>query len=216
MYPYDHNNYKSRTHREFVATARQVAMNLSSGQKHSNSINGIKGMSSMLQLFRYPVDIVFDYMHLICLNHGPSLIKRFVAMFSKLSIADIDDVLFKLRLPHDVNIKYDFSIRLVNDWKAKQVRLFLLNIGLPILAPYLSRSILSHFAVYCTFVKLVHCPKDKEEIKLADRLIHYYCKNAPRVYDLKIELYSLHAHLHLPSQVQSNQTEYFRKKNFFI
>ncbi|CAF4947389.1 unnamed protein product, partial [Rotaria socialis] len=51
------------------------------------------------------------------------------------------------------------------------------------------------------FVKILHCPKTLEEIKLADKLIYYYCQTSSTVYDPKIELYSLHAHLHLPAQV---------------
>ncbi|CAM4754369.1 unnamed protein product [Rotaria magnacalcarata] len=51
------------------------------------------------------------------------------------------------------------------------------------------------------FVKIVHWPKSIEEIRLADKLIHYYCQTSSKVHDPRIELYSLHVHLHLPSQV---------------
>ncbi|CAF4522164.1 unnamed protein product, partial [Rotaria magnacalcarata] len=48
---------------------------------------------------------------------------------------------------------------------------------------------------------MLHCPKTIEEIKLEEKLIHYYCETASIIYDEQIELYSLHAHLHLPAQV---------------
>ena len=51
------------------------------------------------------------------------------------------------------------------------------------------------------FIKLLHCPKSFDEIQLADKIIHYYCQRAPQVYDETVELFSLHAHLHLPQQV---------------
>jgi hypothetical protein len=51
------------------------------------------------------------------------------------------------------------------------------------------------------FVKLLHCPKSYEEIELADKIIHYYCRTAVHIYGESIELFSLHAHLHLPQQV---------------
>ncbi|CAM4987446.1 unnamed protein product [Rotaria socialis] len=51
---------------------------------------------------------------------------------------------------------------------------------------------------------MLHYPKTIEEIKLAEKLIHYYCETASIIYDQKIKLYSLHAHLHLPAQVLSH------------
>jgi hypothetical protein len=203
IYPYEQNNYQTRSHDQFVATAKEVESRLCIIGERSTSINGIKGLSPMLKLFCYPMDILYDYMHLVCLNHVPTLIKRFLHVLSSASIAEIDSVLTKIRLPHDVSIKYDYSLRLIQDWKAKHTRLFVLNIGLPILAQHLPMLLLSHFSIYCMFIKIVHCPTSDEEIQLADRLIHYYCQSSSQVYDPKIELYSLHAHLHLPAQVSS-------------
>ncbi|CAF2197813.1 unnamed protein product [Rotaria magnacalcarata] len=54
------------------------------------------------------------------------------------------------------------------------------------------------------FVKILHWPKSIEEIRLADKLIHDYCQTSSKVHDPRIELYSLHVHLHLPSQVLSS------------
>lgn len=85
--------------------------------------------------------------------------------------------------------------------KQKNNRLFILHLGLPILIQYLSILYSSHFAIYCMFVTILYCPKTKNEIELANKLIHYYCQTSSKVYDAKIELYSLHAHLHLPLQV---------------
>jgi hypothetical protein len=36
----------------------------------------------------------------------------------------------------------------------------------------------------------------------AEKLIHYYCRTAPMIHGSSIELFSLHAHLHLPEQVR--------------
>ena len=157
----------------------------------------------MLKVFCYPVDILYDYMHLVCLNHVPALIRRFLLVLPSTAIAEIDSALLRLRLPHDISVKYDYSFRLIQDWKAKHARLFVLNLGLPLLAQHLPVLMLSHFSIYCMFIKIVHCPKNSEEILLAERLIHYYCQSSSYVHDPKIELYSLHAHLHLPEQVSS-------------
>lgn len=148
-------------------------------------------------------------MHLICINHVPTLIKRFNNILSRDTIARIDSVLQNTRLPHNVNVKFIYSIESIQDWKAKHVRLFILHLALPILVQYLPIQYSSHFAIYCIFVKLLHCPKKLEDIQLADQLIHYYCQTSSKVYDPKIELYSLHAHIHLPEQVRS-KLFYFR------
>ncbi|CAF1396987.1 unnamed protein product [Didymodactylos carnosus] len=57
----------------------------------------------------------------------------------------------------------------------------------------------SHFVIYSLAIKLLHAPATDDEIDFAIQLIHYYCKTAPLVYDPSIELFSLHAHLHLPT-----------------
>ncbi|CAF2380024.1 unnamed protein product [Rotaria sp. Silwood2] len=204
IYPYASNNYRPRTHDEFIITAKQVEQNLIIGGKRCTSISGIKGLSSLLKIFHYPVDIIYDYMHLVCLNHVPTLIKRFIEIISKDTVAEIDSILKHIKIPHDVNVKFIFSIQSIQDWKAKHVRLFILNLGLPIMTQYLPISYSSHFSIYCLFIKILHCPKSLEEIQLAEKLIHYYCKTSSSIYDKKIELYSLHAHLHLPAQVRNH------------
>ncbi|CAF4888126.1 unnamed protein product [Rotaria socialis] len=181
IYPYKNNNFYSRTHSQFAATAKEVEVKLASG-----------------------VDIIYDYMHLVCLHRVPALIKRFNEYLSKDAIAEVDSMLSSIRLPHDCHVKFNYSIQSIHDWKAKHTRLFILNVGLPIMIQYLPTLYSSHFSIYCMFVKILHCPKTLEEIKLADKLIHYYCQTSSTVYDPKIELYSLHAHLHLPAQVLSN------------
>ena len=203
IYPYQNNNYTSRNREQFIRIAKEVEIKSRAGSKHRTSVVSIKGLSHLLKLFRYPDDIIYDYMRLICSDHVPTLIKRFTDVLSKNNIDLIDSILSTLRLPHDIYVKYNYSIQSVNDWKAKDTRLFILNVGLSTLVQYLPTLYSSHFSLYCMFVKILHCPKTMEEIKLADKLIHYYCRTASQVYDPKIELYSLHAHLHLPTQVLS-------------
>ncbi|CAF2057652.1 unnamed protein product [Rotaria magnacalcarata] len=190
IYHYPNNNYRPRTHDEFIVTANQVEQNLTAGGKRCTSIRGIKGLSSMLKIFLYPVDIIYDYMHLVCLNHVPTLIKRFIGIISKAAIAEIDFILKHIKIPHEVNVKFIFSMQSIQDWKAKHVRIFVLNLGLPIMTQYLPISYSSHFSIYCLAIKILHCPKSLEEIQLAEKLIHYYCKTSSIIYDKKIELYS--------------------------
>ncbi|CAF4925350.1 unnamed protein product, partial [Rotaria sp. Silwood1] len=129
IYPYASNNYRPRTHDEFIITANQVEQNLTVGGKRCTSISGIKGLSSLLKIFNYPADIIYDYMHLVCLNHVPTLMKRFTEIISKDAVAEIDSILKRIKIPHEVNVKFIFSIKSIQDWKAKHVRLFILNLA---------------------------------------------------------------------------------------
>ncbi|CAM4944847.1 unnamed protein product [Rotaria socialis] len=83
----------SRNHEQFVKTAKEVELISRVDGKYAKSVVGIKGFSSLLKLFRYPDDIIYDYMHLIWLNHVPTLLKRFIGILSKNDINAIDSLL---------------------------------------------------------------------------------------------------------------------------
>ncbi|CAF3541607.1 unnamed protein product [Rotaria socialis] len=83
-------------------------------------------------------------------------------------------MLHSAQYPHNEHVTYTESIWAVESWKAKHSRLFVLYLGVPI----------------------------AEDVNFAEKLIHYYCRTIADVYDESLELYSLHAHLHLPSQVR--------------
>lgn len=140
-------------------------------------------------------------MHLCCLGHMSTLIHRWLSIMDKNSIADINSQLFSQRFPHNMSVKFNYPLNLAGDWKAKHFRVFVLSIGVGLMLKHLPPMIMSHFALYSMFIKLLHCPKSIEEVTLADEIIHYYCKTAKHIYGQSIELFSLHAHLHLPQQV---------------
>ncbi|CAF1332759.1 unnamed protein product [Rotaria sordida] len=89
-----------------------------------------------------------------------------------------------------------------SQWKAKNSRLFVLYVGVPIMANHLPTLLFSHFIIYSLAIKLLHAPQSKEDILLGERLLDYYCRTASNVYDSSIEIFSLHAHLHLGHQVR--------------
>jgi hypothetical protein len=200
FYPYTKNNYQLRTHDEFVATAR-LAEDRQVKRKKGGSIDGIKGLSPLLQIFEYPKQIILDYMHLSCIGHMATLINRWLSILNKEAVTNISSHLFSQRFPHNMSVKFNYPLNLCNDWKAKHFRIFLLSIGVPLVLKHLPQVVASHFTLYSMFIKLLHNPYSIEEIELADKIIHYYCKTAVHVYGESIELFSLHAHLHLPQQV---------------
>ncbi|CAF1320663.1 unnamed protein product [Didymodactylos carnosus] len=116
--------------------------------------------------------------------------------------APLDKQLQAIQLPHNMNVIYVDSTLMSDQWKAKNSRLVVLYIGVPLVIPHLSQLVASHFVLYAMAIKLLHCPKTPEEITLAEQLIDRYCEQAPLVYDQRIELLTLHAHLHLADQAQ--------------
>ncbi|CAF5181674.1 unnamed protein product, partial [Rotaria magnacalcarata] len=67
----------------------------------------------------------------------PSLIKRWCQSIDRSTIRSIDSSLDQLRLPHNVNVPFLDSILNASQWKAKNNRLFVLNVGVPIVTLHL-------------------------------------------------------------------------------
>ncbi|CAF1623277.1 unnamed protein product [Rotaria magnacalcarata] len=200
VYPYHHNDLKLRSHAEVIAAAKEAEKN--STGKRITSVQGVKGLSCLLDIMAYPQQILLDYMHLVCLGHVQTLIKRWCQLIDKEEVMKMDNMLLKTRVPHNIHVVYNESISAVECWKAKHSRLFVLNIGLPIGITCLPVLNASHWAIYCVAIKLLHAPESIEDINFAERLINYYCRTISEVYDQSLEYYSLHAHLHLPAQVR--------------
>ncbi|CAF5021510.1 unnamed protein product, partial [Rotaria sp. Silwood1] len=51
-------------------------------------------------------------------------------------------------------------------------------------------------------VKILHAPESIDEINLGEQIMNYYCKTAPLVHGPSVEIFSLHAHIHLAQQVR--------------
>ena len=141
-------------------------------------------------------------MHLVCLGHIPYLINRWCSLLDRKKISDIDNKLQNVCIPHNIKVTFLESISLVSQWKAKHSRLFVLYIGVSIMMSYLPTLEYSHFVVYSLGIKLLYSPQAIEEISFAERLVDYYCQTASLVHDESIEIFSLHAHLHLTQQVR--------------
>ena len=163
---------------------------------HNSSI------SILFQIFEYPRQIVFDYMHLVCINHLPALIKRWCTQMDRPKINTIDQELGQLHLPHNLKAYYHESLSNSGQWKARANRIFVLNIGVPLVIRHLPILLASHFLLYSIAMKILHAPESDDEVDLAEQIMNYYCRTASLVYDPSIELFSLHAHLHLANQVR--------------
>ena len=200
LQPYNKDKCQPRAHDHFIATGT-AAVHRSYGRKKVGSIDGVKGLSPLLQIFEYPKQVILDYMHLCCLGHMFNLIQRWIPILDNEALRNINSRLFSKKFPHNMNVTFNYLLESASDWKSKHFRVFLLSIGLPCMITHLPSVMASHFVLYVLTIKLLHCPQSEDEIYLADKVINFYCKTSPEVYDESIQLFSLHAHLHLPEQV---------------
>jgi hypothetical protein len=143
-------------------------------------------------------------MHLVCLGHVPSIINRCCLHINKKAILEIDNKLQHLRIPHNMKVVFLDSFKMASQWKAKNSRLFVLHVGVPIMVNHLPILFFSHFVIYSLAIKLLHAPQSKEELLFAERLLDFYCRTASNVHDPSVEIFSLHAHLHLSYQVRQH------------
>lgn len=130
LYPYEHNDFTLRSHHEFIAAAKEAQEQ--STEKRVKSVNGVKGVSCLLDILSYPQQVILDFMHLVCLGHVQTLIKQWTGFINKEDVSKMDNMLRAIRVPHNIHVVYKESILAVDSWKAKHGRLFVLNIGLPI------------------------------------------------------------------------------------
>jgi hypothetical protein len=130
LYLYSHNDFKLRSHNEFIAAAEKAEEK--SSEKRIKSISGIKGLSCLLEIMSFPQQILLDYMHLVYLGHVQTLVRRSADWTNKENVIKIDNMLFTIRVPHNIHVVYKESVFTADNWKEQHNRLFVLNIGLPI------------------------------------------------------------------------------------
>ena len=112
MYPYDQNNCQSRTHEDVVRTGKEA-------QAQGHTINGMKGISPLLSIFRFPDQIIYDYMHLICINHVQALLKRWKHLLKEPDLRSIGKKIMSQSVPHNIHVKFNFDLKNSHEWKAK-------------------------------------------------------------------------------------------------
>ncbi|CAF4624900.1 unnamed protein product, partial [Rotaria magnacalcarata] len=63
--------HSRRVHEEVVLSGKEA-------EQKQVPVDGIKSVSPMLQILNYPDQVVYDYMHLVCLGHMATLVKRWL------------------------------------------------------------------------------------------------------------------------------------------
>ncbi|CAF2088497.1 unnamed protein product, partial [Rotaria magnacalcarata] len=107
---------------------------------------------------------------------------------------------------HDI-LRRTRSFVNVQKWKASEVRLFILYIGLPVLVEFLPEDVCGDLALYNTILRLLHdyWENDKKLSDAISSLLKIYIKNLSKNINAnlcppKLLTISTHIHLHLPLQ----------------
>ena len=103
--------YPSR-HEDIVRTGKLA-------EAQNRTINGIKGLSLLLAIIRFPDYAIYDYMRLICTNHLQAPIKRWKTLLSDSALRSIGKDLGRQHVPHNMHVMFSVDMKNSHDWKAK-------------------------------------------------------------------------------------------------
>ncbi|CAF5183263.1 unnamed protein product, partial [Rotaria magnacalcarata] len=124
----------------------------------------------------------------------------------KKNLLKINLKLRPVKFIHDI-LRRTRSFVNVQKWKASEVRLFILYIGLPVLVEFLPEDVCGDLALYNTILRLLHdyWENDKKLSDAISSLLKIYIKNLSKNINAnlcppKLLTISTHIHLHLPLQ----------------
>lgn len=205
VYPYD-RDVNLRTAADFKIRSELAAS--TSGRLNRERTVGHKGISVFQRILDVPLPhaIVIDAMHTVFLCHGKKILVRLQYLISKENMIKLSKKLVSIRYIHDI-LRRPRSFLNVQKWKASEVRVFILYIGLPALVESLSDDDAGDLAMYVVILRFLHDHwNQSEHVKsIVSNLLTIYMKNIIRKIDLNIHppkfaTISTHTHLHLPAQ----------------
>ena len=81
-------------------------------------------------------------------------------------ICKFDDFLSSINYPHSIHRRV-LNFRLFNEWKASQLRIFLLHLALPFLiclSDYFPSLLVYHFSLYCIYIRTLRKFNDQQHV----------------------------------------------------
>ncbi|CAF2155787.1 unnamed protein product [Rotaria magnacalcarata] len=145
-------------------------------------------------------------MHTVFLCHSKKLLIHLQTFITKKNLLKINLKLRPVKFIHDI-LRRTRSFVNVQKWKASEVRLFILYIGLPVLVEFLPEDVCGDLALYNTILRLLHdyWENDKKLSDAISSLLKIYIKNLSKNINAnlcppKLLTISTHIHLHLPLQ----------------
>ncbi|CAF1150085.1 unnamed protein product [Rotaria sordida] len=149
-----------RTRDRFELCLQEVE-HLKTMHKKNINVRGIKGISPLNHLIFIPTQAIYDYFHLCLEGHTIVLLKEWNDMHYGSSVQTreiidkFDEFLSSINYPHSINRRVR-NLRSFNDWKAAQLRIFLLYLALPFLLffrDYFPPLLVYHFSLYSIYIR---------------------------------------------------------------
>ncbi|CAM4834770.1 unnamed protein product [Rotaria magnacalcarata] len=178
------------------------------GNKNIN-VYGIKGVSPLNQLIFIPTQAIYDYFHLCLEGHMKVLLKEWndvhygSSVQSRPIIENFDSFFSSINYPHSIHRRIG-NFRLFNDWKAAQLRLFLIYLGLPFLLFFCNNFppiLVYHFSLYSIYIRTLCHFNERNHIYDVRPFIEAHLSRFPEFYKNAKELLSTHCNVHLWQQV---------------
>jgi hypothetical protein len=130
------------------------------------------------------------------MHHGTSIQTRHI-------IAQFDGFFRNIDYPHSIRRRVG-NFRLYNDWKAAQLRLFLLYLALPFLLFFRENFpplLAYHFSQYSIYIRTLCHFNDKKHVYDVGPFIEAHLRRFSEFYKNSKELLSTHCNSHLWQQV---------------
>lgn len=191
---------------------------------------GIKGTTLISQLIDIPLQVPYDYMHLICQGHTKWILRQilqgskhsdyFIGNFLINNIRlKLLKILFLFKLGNQINqineilksIKYPtfihrkpLNIESFSKWKSSQIKIFILYTSVPIFLKYLPTEYFYLLASFAISIRLLYEPIATNTVQLADEMLNKYFIALEDSFGIYSYDFTAHALLHLANQVRNH------------
>ena len=169
---------------------------------------GHKGISAFTDVLDVPLPhaVVIDAMHTVFLCHSKKLLLHLASQLNKTDLSKISKKLRSINFIHDI-LRRPRSLSNLHKWKASEVRVFTLYIGLPTIGEFLPQEECGDFALYVVILRLLHDHWDNEK-RLSDAisaLLNLYIKRLSTKVEAQecppnLLTITTHTQTHLPLQ----------------
>jgi hypothetical protein len=117
-------------------------------------------------------------------------------------MANLNQSYFQIKVPHSFARGIRDFKSLVH-WKANELKVFLLNTGLPILLNNIETHFFEHFCLYVLIIRrLCDTNMSNSEQELTNQLLNLWHSDLNTLYNDKNMTFTAHAHMHLVDQVK--------------
>ncbi|KAF0732693.1 Uncharacterized protein FWK35_00028767 [Aphis craccivora] len=198
-FPYSKNKSAKKTHNDYV--------NMKYEDSHIGTISKLVELPGLDIVSAFPL----DYMHLVCLGVTRKLITLWMhkgPMQTRLpskSIHALSKSLLDLKpfIPSEF-VRKTRHIQDISRWKATELRLFLLYIGVVVLKNILNKNIYTNFMSLYVSMLILLSPDYECYIDYAESLLDYFVRTFEEMYGRQHVSHNIHGLLHIVDDYRSH------------